>query len=203
MNKNDERFQKRLTVYQILATAGVAVGAVIMSLGVSSLGLSSDLAIASTGFDNDTDKQVKTYVAEAITDSRERGDILIKLGAGVVLGFVGIVALIVYTEKSTMKKIRSISKYPILFDEMYDSKEIELKKYDYDAYSVKKLRLEGEHLQSDFSILKYVEKNKMILITEDPENYDGCQENGLLCIKLGQNPSIDEIIKELKNLMKN
>ncbi|MDE1862836.1 MAG: hypothetical protein KGI33_07985 [Thaumarchaeota archaeon] len=81
---------------------------------------------------------------------------------------------------------------------MYDGKDIELSKRGYDAYSVKKLRLDGEPLQYDYSVLKFVEENKMILVTEDGENYGGCKENNLPCIKLGQNPSIDEIVKELE-----
>ena len=75
-----------------------------------------------------------------------------------------------------------------------------LQKQGYDAFSVKKIRLTGEPLQYDYSVLKYVEENKMILITEDPENYGGCIENDLPCIKLGQNPSIDEVVKELETL---
>lgn len=85
---------------------------------------------------------------------------------------------------------------------MYDGKDIELEKQGYDAYSVKKIRLTGKPIQYDYSVLKYVEENKMILITEDPENYGGCKENGLPCIKLGQNPSIEEIKKELELLKK-
>ncbi|MCE9651923.1 MAG: hypothetical protein K8Q89_02530 [Nitrosarchaeum sp.] len=83
---------------------------------------------------------------------------------------------------------------------MYDGKDEELSKKGYKTQSVKKLRLTGKSLQYDYSVLKYVEENKMILITEDSENYGGCQENNLTCIKLGQNPSVDEILKELESL---
>ena|SRR2546428_11915280 len=97
-------------------------------------------------------------------------------------------------------KFVKMNEYQILFDEMYDGKDIDLVKRGYNAYSVKKLRLTGEPLQSDYSVLKYAEENKMILITEDPENYGGCKENNLPCIKLGQNPSTDEIVTELESL---
>ena len=40
----------------------------------------------------------------------------------------------------------------------------------------------------------------MIFITEDAENVGGCQENDLSCIGLGQNPSVEEIVKELESL---
>jgi len=53
-------------------------------------------------------------------------------------------------------------------------------------------------LQYDYSIIKYAELNKMILITEDTENKGGCDENNIPCIQLGQNPSIVEIVQELK-----
>jgi len=85
---------------------------------------------------------------------------------------------------------------------MYDGKDIELEKLGYNAQSVKKIRLTGKSLRYDYSVLKYVEENNMILITEDPENYGGCQENHLPCIKLGQNPTIEEIVRELKSLNK-
>ncbi|MBS3922354.1 MAG: DUF5615 family PIN-like protein [Nitrosarchaeum sp.] len=83
---------------------------------------------------------------------------------------------------------------------MYDGKEIELEKLGYDAYSVKKIRLTGEPLKYDYSVLKYAEENRMILVTEDGENYGGCIENGLQCIKLGQNPTVEEIVEALKKL---
>ena len=88
---------------------------------------------------------------------------------------------------------------PVLFDEMYEGKDEELKKLGYDAYSVRKLREEKKlKLQYDYSIIKYAELNKMILITEDTENKGGCDENNIPCIQLGQNPSIAEIVQELK-----
>ena len=92
---------------------------------------------------------------------------------------------------------------PILFDEMYEGLEERLIERGYEAHSVRKLREEKNlKLQYDYSIIKYVEQNKMILITEDGENYGGCVENDLQCIKLGQNPSVDEIEKALEDLKK-
>ncbi len=85
---------------------------------------------------------------------------------------------------------------------MYDGKDLELKEKGYDAYSVKKLRLDGKPLRYDYSVLNYVKDNDMILVTEDPENIGGCKENNLFCIGLGQNPSIEEIVKELELLKK-
>ena len=82
---------------------------------------------------------------------------------------------------------------------MYEGKDEELKKLGYDAYSVRKLREEKKlKLQYDYSIIKYAELNKMILITEDTENKGGCDENNIPCIQFGQNPSIAEIVQELK-----
>lgn len=160
-------------------------------MGIALIGFSSDIAIASVGFGNTTDNEIKTYVAKLGQITQERGDLLIKYGAVIIFLFAGIGALLIHLEKSQKKrKIRNISKYPILFDEMYDGKDIELAKEGYDTYSVKKIRLSGEPLQYDYSVLKYVEENKMILITEDPENYGACMENNLPCIKLGQTPSM-------------
>lgn len=87
---------------------------------------------------------------------------------------------------------------PILFDEMYEGKDEELRKLGYEAYSVRKLREEGKPLQYDYSIIKYAEQNGMILITEEGDNFNGCRENDIPCILLDQNPSTKLILKKLK-----
>jgi len=88
---------------------------------------------------------------------------------------------------------------PILFDEMYEGKDEELKKLGYEAYSVRKLREQKNlKLQYDYSIIKHAELNKMILITEEIDNKNGCDENDIPCIQLGQNPSADEIVQQLQ-----
>lgn len=149
---------------------------------------------------------------EAVNDTKQNLEILSKvatnngwtitiMGTILLAGGPILMTLVIANEKVKMKtKISKSGKHLVLFDEMYDGKDIELEKRGFDAYSVKKLRLTGEPLQYDYSVLKYVEENKMILITEDPENYGGCQENNLPCIKLGQNPSIEEIVQSLESL---
>ena len=88
---------------------------------------------------------------------------------------------------------------PILFDEMYEGLEKRLIEQGYEAYSVRKLREDKNlKLQYDYSIIKYVEQNKMILITEEIDNKNGCDENDIPCIRLGQNPSAKEMIKQLE-----
>ncbi|MCH7560602.1 MAG: hypothetical protein IIC67_04395 [Thaumarchaeota archaeon] len=88
---------------------------------------------------------------------------------------------------------------PILFDEMYEGLEERLIERGYEAHSVRKLREEKNlKLQYDYSIIKYAEQNRMILITEENDNKNGCDENDIPCIKLGQNPSADEMIQELE-----
>jgi|GEM_PF-709155 len=87
---------------------------------------------------------------------------------------------------------------PVLFDEMYEGKAEELRKRGYEAVSVRELRELGFNLQYDYSIIKYVEENSMILVTEDKECRNGCLENSIPSVLLGQNPPIDEIITELK-----
>ena len=97
-------------------------------------------------------------------------------------------------------KVNKFSKVRILFDEMYDGKDLELKEKGYDAYSIKKLILEGKPLRYDYSVLNYAKENNMIFITEDIENVGGCKENYLPCIGFGQNPSVEEIVKKLESL---
>ncbi len=79
----------------------------------------------------------------------------------------------------------------ILVDEMDDGMDEKLKEIGFDAYSVKKLRMEGLKLHTDFSIINYAKKNKMILITRDTESGEACDENNIPCILL----DTDEIFK--------
>jgi len=87
---------------------------------------------------------------------------------------------------------------PVLFDEMYEGKAEELRAKGYESVSVRELRDMGFKLQYDYSIIKYVEENDMILVTEDKECRNGCLENSIPSVLLGQNPSIEEIIEALK-----
>ena len=87
----------------------------------------------------------------------------------------------------------------ILVDEMDDGMDENLEKMGFVAYSVKKLRAEGLKLHTDFSVINYAKKNKMILITRDTESGEACGENNIPCILLDK----DEIFKiVLDNLRK-
>jgi len=87
----------------------------------------------------------------------------------------------------------------ILVDEMDDGMDEKLAKIGFEAYSVKKLRAEGLNLHTDFSVISYAKKNKMILVTRDTESGEACNENNIPCILL----DADEIFKiVLDNLRK-
>ena len=87
----------------------------------------------------------------------------------------------------------------ILVDEMDDGMDEKLAKIGFEAYSVKKLRAEGLNLHTDFSVISYAKKNKMILITRDTESGEACDENDIPYILL----DADEIFKiVLDNLRK-
>jgi len=74
-----------------------------------------------------------------------------------------------------------------------------LAKIGFEAYSVKKLRAEGLNLHTDFSVISYAKKNKMILVTRDTESGEACDENNIPYILL----DADEIFKiVLDNLRK-
>ena len=51
----------------------------------------------------------------------------------------------------------------ILIDEMDDGMDDRLIQLGYDAYSVKKLRVEGKKLHTDYSVINYAKENGMIL----------------------------------------
>lgn len=197
MNIDEQNFQKRLVVWQLLATIIAAVGAVMLAYGLSLLLFSSELGIDSIDASEDTANNLQIISNMALNAG------WIYLITGIVLLFIVTFLIIIVIVKEKVKpKMNKSSKFQILVDEMYDGKDLELKEKGYAAYSVKKLRLEGKPLRYDYSVLNYVKENNMILITEDPENLGGCQENNLPCIKLGQNPSIDDIVKELELLKK-
>ena len=87
----------------------------------------------------------------------------------------------------------------ILVDEKDDGMYEKLEKIGFEAYSVKKLRAEGLNLHTDFSVISYAKKNKMILVTRDTESGEACDENNIPYILL----DADEIFKiVLDNLRK-
>ena len=88
----------------------------------------------------------------------------------------------------------------ILVDEMDDGMDERLIHLGYDAYSVKKLRVEGKKLHTDYSVINYAKENKMILITRDTESGQACEENGLPCILLDNNEIFKIVTEKLKNL---
>ena len=83
----------------------------------------------------------------------------------------------------------------ILVDEMDDGMDEKLEKIGFEAYSVKKLRMEGLNLHTDFSVISYAKENNMILVTRDTENGEACSENNIPCILLDN----DEIFKIVLN----
>ena len=86
----------------------------------------------------------------------------------------------------------------ILVDEMFDGTDDKLRALGFEAYSVKKLLAKGEKLSSDFSVLNYAQSNNMILITEDGDNVDSCNENGINCVPYSQNMKFEDLVQVLK-----
>ena len=87
----------------------------------------------------------------------------------------------------------------ILIDEMDDGMDEKLQNIGYDAYSVKKLRIEGLKLHTDYSIINYAKKNNMILVTRDTENGVACDENNIPCILLDNDEIFKLVLEKLKN----
>lgn len=197
MNIDEQNFQKRLVVWQLLATIIVSVGAVMFAYGLSLLLFSSELGIDSIEATEETANNL-----QILSKISSKAGLVYALTGGILIFAVPIVIIYIITKEKIRPKRNKFSKLQILVDEMYDGKDLELKEKGYDAYSVKKLRLEGKPLRYDYSVLNYVKDNDMILVTEDPENIGGCKENNLFCIGLGQNPSVEEIVKELELLKK-
>ena len=86
----------------------------------------------------------------------------------------------------------------ILIDEMDDGMDERLIELGYDAHSVKKLRVEGKKLHTDYSVISYAKENEMILVTRDTESGQACEENKLPCILLDNNEIFKIVIEKLK-----
>jgi len=87
----------------------------------------------------------------------------------------------------------------ILVDEMDDGMDERLIELGYDAYSVKKLRNEGQKLHTDYSVINYAKENDMILITRDTESGQACEENNLPCILLDNDEIFKIVTEKLRN----
>ena len=88
----------------------------------------------------------------------------------------------------------------ILIDEMDDGMDERLIQLGYDAYSVKKLRVEGKKLHTDYSIINYAKENEMILVSRDTEIGQACEENTLPCILLDNDEIFKIVLEKLKHL---
>ena len=86
----------------------------------------------------------------------------------------------------------------ILIDEMDDGMDEKLQNIGYDAYSVKKLRIEGLKLHTDYSIINYAKKNDMILVTRDTESCQACDENNIPYVLLDSDEIFKIVVEKLK-----
>ena len=165
MNKEKYEFQKNFAYYQITFTVLATIGASIISTGI---------AVTVSFGENDLGK--------------------LFFAIGVSMIFVSAFIFMFWIYKSRTKtKVVDLSKPSILFDKMYDEKEIDFANEKYTVSIAKKLCYGGKPLQSNYSVLKYAEDNKMILITESNENYEVCLENNIPCVKLSRNPTSEEV----------
>src|SRR5574337_708260 len=97
-----------------------------------------------------------------------------------------------------MSTKRNIS-MKVLVDEMYDGFDTKLKEFGYEAFSVKKLIMDGKKLSSDYSVIKYAEENGMVVVTEDVEIGKACKENNIPCVLLDNETLFKIILEELSN----
>lgn len=87
----------------------------------------------------------------------------------------------------------------ILIDEMDDGMDEKLNALGFEAYSVKKLLIQGKKLRTDYSIINYAKENGLILVTRDTESGQACLENNLPCILLDNDEIFKIIVDKLKN----
>ena len=97
-------------------------------------------------------------------------------------------------------EIKSKNVMKILIDEMDDGWDEKLKGLGYDAYSVKKMRMDGHKLRTDYSVINYAKENDMILVTRDTESGQACEENDLPYILLDNDEIFKIVVDKLKKL---
>jgi len=85
----------------------------------------------------------------------------------------------------------------ILVDEMDDGMDEKLIGLGHDAESVKKLRMIGKKLHTDYSIINYAKENGMVLVTRDTESGQACEENNIPCILLDNNEIFKIVLEKL------
>ncbi len=88
----------------------------------------------------------------------------------------------------------------ILIDENLDGMDEKLKGLGFDAYSVRKLQIEGKKLASDYSIINYARENDMIIVTKDTEFRKASEENDFPLILLDDEELLKMIIEKLKKI---
>ena len=86
----------------------------------------------------------------------------------------------------------------ILVDENLDGMDERLKDLGYDAYSVRKLQMNGKKLASDYSIINYARENDMIIVTKDVEFRKASEENNFPLILLDNEEILKMIVEKLK-----
>ena len=87
----------------------------------------------------------------------------------------------------------------ILIDEMDDGMDEKLCELGFDALSVKKLRIDGKKLHTDYSIINYAKEHNMILVTRDTESGQACEEDDLPCILLDNDEIFKIVLEKLKS----
>jgi len=92
----------------------------------------------------------------------------------------------------------SKSNLKILVDENLDGMDERLKEIGYDAFSVRKLQIEGKKLGSDYSIINYARENNMIIVTKDTEFRKASEENNFPLILLDDEEILNVIVEKLK-----
>jgi len=92
----------------------------------------------------------------------------------------------------------SKSSHKILVDENLDGMDDRLNEIGYDAFSVRKLQIEGKKLGSDYSIINYARENNMIIVTKDTEFRKASEENNFPLILLDDEEILKVIVEKLK-----
>ena len=95
MDEKDQKFQKNLAFNQIGATVAAAVGAIIMSMGISTLIFGTSLAVEMLNAENKTQHDL-TILGKV---AAEKGWFLIYSGAALLIGGPAYFSILIYREK--------------------------------------------------------------------------------------------------------
>lgn len=105
MNKDDERFQKRLALYSLLATAFVAIITVLITLGFTWSEFNFVPPVDNSQINNSSSKAIQTFISSV----QDRGNNLVQYSTWLLVAGLIIISGVIIAESSKSKSMNDKS----------------------------------------------------------------------------------------------